>query len=70
MGDATDAPYERTDAPAFRIATRGSLPPGSSVPSSSSMPWSEHGAVALTALRAQRINSHWHQFWSSLVSVS
>lgn len=30
------------------------------------MHWSEHGAVALTALRAQRINSHWHQFWSTL----
>lgn len=31
------------------------------------MHWSEQGAVALTALRAQRINSHWHQFWSNLV---
>lgn len=31
------------------------------------MHWSEQGAVALTGLRAQRINRCWHRFWEKLV---
>ena len=31
------------------------------------MHWSEAGAIAITALRAQIINRRWHQFWNTLV---
>lgn len=31
------------------------------------MHWSESGAIAVTALRAQSLNHHWHQFWNTLV---
>lgn len=31
------------------------------------MHWSEHGAIATTALRAQSVNHRWHQFWETLV---
>jgi hypothetical protein len=31
------------------------------------MHWSEAGALAVTALRAQTINRCWHQFWDTLV---
>lgn len=27
--------------------------------------WHEHGAVAMTALNALRLNGHWHRFWTS-----
>jgi Uncharacterised protein family (UPF0236) len=30
------------------------------------MHWSEAGAIAVTALRAQSLNHHWHQFWNAL----
>jgi hypothetical protein len=31
------------------------------------MHWTEAGAIAVTALRAQDLNDHWHSFWSRLV---
>jgi hypothetical protein len=31
------------------------------------MHWSEHGALAITALRAADLNGHWHQTWNSLL---
>jgi hypothetical protein len=31
------------------------------------MHWTEHGALAMTALRAQYLNHHWHRFWNTLV---
>lgn len=31
------------------------------------MHWSERGALAVTALRAQSLNENWHQFWQTLV---
>lgn len=31
------------------------------------MHWSEHGAIAVTALRAQSLNHRWHSFWQTLV---
>jgi hypothetical protein len=31
------------------------------------MQWSEWGALAMTALRAQSLNRHWHRFWETLV---
>lgn len=31
------------------------------------MHWSEPGAIAITALRAQSLNHHWNQFWKTLV---
>lgn len=30
------------------------------------MHWCPHGATAMTALRAQDLNGHWHQFWRNL----
>lgn len=30
------------------------------------MHWSIHGATAITALRAQDLNGHWHAFWTKL----
>jgi hypothetical protein len=30
------------------------------------MHWTEHGALAITALRAHDLNGHWHSFWKSL----
>ena len=30
------------------------------------MHWSRDGATAITALRAQDLNGHWHQFWRDL----
>ena len=30
------------------------------------MHWSEHGALAVTALRATDLNGHWHQLWNTL----
>jgi hypothetical protein len=30
------------------------------------MHWSEHGALAITALRAHDLNGRWHSFWNSL----
>jgi hypothetical protein len=29
--------------------------------------WSEHGALAVTALRATDLNGNWNSFWRSLV---
>lgn len=34
------------------------------------MHWTEAGAVAVTALRAQDLNGHWHRFWQSLILVT
>lgn len=34
---------------------------------SGAMQWTESGALAITALRAHRINQNWHSFWNSLV---
>lgn len=31
------------------------------------MQWTEPGALAMTALRAQSLNGHWHNFWATLV---
>lgn len=31
------------------------------------MHWSEHGALAMTALKATDLNGDWHSFWNSLV---
>lgn len=31
------------------------------------MHWTEHGALAITALRATDLNGHWHQTWNSLL---
>ena len=31
------------------------------------MHWSEHGAIAMTALKATELNADWHPFWNSLV---
>jgi hypothetical protein len=31
------------------------------------MHWTEHGALAITALRAADLNGHWHQTWNSLL---
>jgi len=31
------------------------------------MHWSEHGALAMTALKATELNGDWHSFWKSLV---
>jgi len=31
------------------------------------MHWTEAGALAVTALRAQDLNSRWHSFWNSLI---
>jgi hypothetical protein len=31
------------------------------------MHWSEHGAIAVTALRAQSLNHRGHSFWETLV---
>jgi len=31
------------------------------------MHWSEAGALAVTALRAQTLNENWHPFWNTLV---
>lgn len=30
------------------------------------MHWSKGGATAITALRAQDLNGHWHRFWQTL----
>lgn len=30
------------------------------------MHWSEHGALAITALKATHLNGHWHSFWNNL----
>lgn len=29
------------------------------------MHWSEHGSLAITALRAIDLNGHWNEFWST-----
>ena len=34
------------------------------------MHWSEQGALAVTALRAQDLNGRWHTFWKNLILVS
>jgi hypothetical protein len=34
------------------------------------MHWTEAGALAVTALRAQALNGRWHSFWKSLVLVA
>jgi len=28
--------------------------------------WSPHGTTAVTALRAENLNSTWHRFWKNL----
>lgn len=33
----------------------------------SGMPWTEHGALAITGFRAADLNRHWHQTWNSLL---
>jgi hypothetical protein len=30
------------------------------------MHWCQHGATAITALRAQDLNENWHHFWNNL----
>lgn len=34
------------------------------------MHWTEQGALAVTALRAQDLNGRWHTFWKNLILVS
>lgn len=66
---------ERMDYPAYR--QRG-WPIGSGLIESScrqlvgprlkgpGRPWTEHGALSITALRAADLNQHWHQTWNQL----
>jgi len=65
---------DRTDYPAYR--QRG-WPVGSGMMEATckqlvvvrlkgpGMHWTEHGAMAITALRAAELNGHWHQSWNS-----
>ncbi len=67
---------ERMDYPAYR---RRGWPIGSGIIEATckqlvgvrlkgpGMHWTEHGALAITALRAADLNGHWHQTWNTLL---
>lgn len=45
------------------VSVRGTGRPGIEFPG---MHWSEHGALAVRALRATDLNGHWHNLWTTL----